>query len=243
MSEEALALESAVDLGPNANAIAEAEGLMTPARVNALSDGVFSITLTLLTFDVVAAATGGADGVALDQHLRQQWPTLIAYAIGFLTILVCWINHHLVYGYVHRSDAGLLWINGVQLAFVALVPFPTAVLAEHITGDSQDRRTALLWYGAMFFLIAASFWMLWCYVGRRQLISARINPVEARGIGVNYGVSSLWTIACFLVAMVSVIPALAMWTLMFVVFAFPSTFAQFTGRRLSVPAHSQRSTR
>lgn len=215
--------------------VEDAAGQLSPARLNALSDGVFAVALTLLTFDVVAAATESTKGVSLAEHLQDQWPTLLAYAIGFMTILVCWINHHFVYGYVYRSDAGLLWVNGLQLALVALVPFPTAVLAAHITGDAQDRRTALLWYGAMFFLIAASFWLLWRYVERRGLIDVRIDPVKARGVGIDYGLSALWTISCFLVAMVSVIPALVMWAVMFTVFAFPATFAQFTGRRLSDP--------
>ena len=232
----------AVTVEPGSDAIADVEGFMAPERVNTLSDGVFAIALTVLTFDVVAAATGGADDVSLQQHLQQQWPTLVAYAIGFMTILVCWINHHFVFGFVRRSDAGLLWVNGVQLALVALVPFPTAVLAAYMTGDAQDRRTALLCFGVVFFLIATSFWMLWRYVDRRGLIDVHIDPVKARGIGVGYGLASLWTVCCLLVALVSVIPALVMWTLMFLVFAVPARFSQVTGRRLSGPTPTPRST-
>lgn len=203
----------------------------SPARISALSDGVFAVALTLLTFDVVAAAGDVDDGTSLADHLQHQWPTLVAFLVGFMTILVCWINHHCVYDYVRRADAGLLWVNGLQLALVSLVPFPTAVLASHITGDADDRRTALLLYGAMFFLIATSFWVLWRYLEARHLIDTTDDPVKGRGMGVNYGLSSAWTVCCLIVAAVSVIPALAMWALMFAVFAFPSSFAMFTGRR------------
>ena len=201
------------------------------SRLEALSDGVFAVALTLLTFDVVAAAKGVPEGSSLAHHLLDHWPTLVAFAVGFVTILVCWINHHCVYGYVREADNGLLWVNGLQLALVSIVPFPTAVLAEHVTGDSNDRRTALMLYGLLFWLIATSFWGLWRYVTRRGLADVSIDPVRSRGMGFNYGMSSLWTVLCLLVAAVSVYPALAMWAVMFLVFAFPASFAKFTGTR------------
>jgi uncharacterized membrane protein len=235
------ALTGAVTVEHGLGTVAHVRGHVSPERVNTLSDGVFAIALTVLTFDVVAAATGGADGVPLAQHLQQQWPAVVAYAIGFMTILVCWINHHFVFGFVHRSDAGLLWVNGVQLALVALVPFPTALLAAHLAGDAHDRRTALLCFGAVFFFIATSFWMLWRYVARRGLIDEPIDPIAARGIGMGYGLASLWTVCSLLVALVSVVPALVMWTVMFMVFAFPATFSKVTGRGLSGPTPTPRS--
>lgn len=207
---------------------------MRLSRVEALSDGVFAVALTLLTFDVVAAAKGVPEGSGLADHLLDHWPTLVAFAVGFVTILVCWINHHCVYGYVREADNGLLWVNGLQLALVSIVPFPTAVLAEHVTGGADDRRTALMLYGVLFWLIATSFWGLWRYVSRRGLADPAVDPVRARGMGFNYGMSSIWTVACLLVASVSVYPALVMWAVMFMVFAFPASFARFTGSRRSV---------
>lgn len=205
---------------------------MGTGRIDALSDGVFAVALTLLTFDVVAAAKGVPDGVTLAQHLRHQWPTFVSFLIGFMTILVCWINHHCVYGYVRRSSSMLLWVNGLQLALVSIVPFPTSVLAANINGSTDDRRTALLVYGALFWLIATSFWMLWRYVTARGLADVAVDPVRARGMGLNYMLSSVWTVLCLAVASVSVFPALLMWGLMFVVFASPASFARFTGERV-----------
>lgn len=205
---------------------------MRLSRIDALSDGVFAVALTLLTFDVVGAAKGVPEGTSLADHLLDHWPTLVAFVVGFMTILVCWINHHCVYGYVREADNGLLWVNGLQLALVSIVPFPTAVLAEHVTGDVADRRAALMLYGVLFWLIATSFWGLWRYVVRRGLADPGIDPVRARGMGVNYGLSSAWTVLCLIVASVSVVPALVMWAMMFVVFAVPSSFARFTGSRL-----------
>lgn len=204
---------------------------MGTGRIDALSDGVFAVALTLLVFDVVAAAKNIDPGESLSSHLFNEWPTLVAYAVGFATILVCWINHHCVFGHVTHSTSGLLWVNGFQLALVAAVPFPTAVLAQHINGSADDRRTALLLYGFLFWLIASSFWWLWSYVDRHQLTERSIDPDEYRGIGFNYRASAIWTIMCLVVASISVYPALVMWALMFMVFAFPVQFAHVTGRR------------
>ena len=208
-----------------------AQGRMGTDRMDALSDGVFAVALTLLVFDVVAAAKDLDPGESLSSHLLHEWPTLVAYFVGFATIFVCWINHHCVFGYVTHSDSGLLWVNGFQLALVSAVPFPTAVLAKHINGLADDRRTALLLYGILFWLIATSFWLLWRYVDRRHLTDRSAEPIEYTGMGFNYGLSSIWTIACLIVASISVYPALVMWALMFMVFAFPARFARATGRR------------
>jgi uncharacterized membrane protein len=210
----------------------EVGGRIGTGRIDALSDGVFAVALTLLTFDVVAASKNVGEGVSLAAHLGHQWPTFVSFLIGFMTILVCWINHHCVFGYVRRSTPALLWLNGLQLALVSIVPFPTSVLATHINGSADDRRTALLVYGALFWSIATSFAVLWRYVTSRGLADVSVDPVRAAGMGVNYTLSSCWTVLCLVVASVSVNPALVMWAVMFAVFAFPTAFAKFTGQRV-----------
>jgi uncharacterized membrane protein len=200
-------------------------------RIEALSDGVFAVALTILTFDVVAAVRDTTEGEALTRHLLDSWPTYAAYLVGFLTILVCWINHQRVFHYVTRSDAGLVWINGLQLALVAVVPAPTAILAQHPSGAGL--RTATIVYGMTFLLMAFSFWGLWRYVSRRGLADRAIDPERYDGIARIYGLAVLWTIACLGVAFVSVYPALVMWSIMFAVFAFPAEFAGIAGRRVA----------
>ena len=71
--------------------------LQDKARLEALSDGVFAIALWLLIIDVVATGKALGPGVPLERHLAHEWPTFVAYLVGFLTILVCWINHHRVF--------------------------------------------------------------------------------------------------------------------------------------------------
>ncbi|MFM7060463.1 MAG: TMEM175 family protein [Actinomycetes bacterium] len=203
-------------------------------RIEALSDGVFAVALTILIFDVVAAVKDTTDGKRLAHHLIDSWPTYAAYLIGFLTILVCWINHQRVFHYVTRSDAGLVWINGLQLALVAAVPVPTAILAQHPSGEGL--RTATIVYGITFLLMAFSFWGLWRYVSRRGLTDRAVDPERYDGVATIYGLAVLWTVACLAVAAWSVYPALVMWTIMFAVFAFPAEFAGLVQTRRTARA-------
>lgn len=192
-------------------------------RLEGLSDGVFSIALTLLIIDVVAAAKheGGSD---LGQHLAEIWPVFAAYLIGFLTVLVCWVNHQRVFHYMVRADSGLAWINGLQLALVSAVPLPTAVLADHV--DDTGRRVAVILYGVCFFLMALSFFCLWRYAHRRGLTDRSLDPEHYDGMARIYGWSVWWTTAAIAVSFVSIYAALVMWLLMFMVFAFPAEFAR-----------------
>jgi len=191
-------------------------------RLEGLSDGVFSIALTLLIIDVVAAAKHD-DGGDLGAHLLHIWPVFAAYLIGFLTVLVCWVNHARVFHYVVRADSGLGWINGLQLALVSAVPLPTALLADHI--DDGGRDVAVVLYGVCFFLMASSFFFLWRHVDRRGLADRDLDPAHYDGMERIYGWSVLWTIAAMAVSIVAMYAALVMWMLMFMVFAFPAEFA------------------
>lgn len=202
----------------------------SPHRVVELSDGVFAVALTLLTFDLVAASHLAEGESGLLRHLLGEWPTLMAFMVGFLTILVCWVNHRYVFTFVKQMDSGLLWLNGLQLALVAAVPLPTSILAENVTGP--EVRTALLIYGVTFFLMAGSFLVISAYSLRRGLVHSGPDEQILRSLRTCYAVATAWTIACLAVASVAVYPALVMWALMFATFAFPRESASFVRRRM-----------
>jgi uncharacterized membrane protein len=184
-----------------------------------------AIALTVLIFDVVSTAKNVPEGQRLAHHLAGEWPTLVAFLVGFLTILVCWINHHWVFQFVTHGDAGLVWINGLQMLFVCSVPLPTAVLAANFFGEG--RRAALLMYGVMFWLITGSFYVLWRYVVRRGLADPSVDPRRFAGVSRIYLYANLWTLLCLVMAVFFVIPALVMWAMMFAVYASPSGFSRF----------------
>lgn len=222
------ALPAEADFGLTRNPDGKTQ-LQEKTRLEALSDGVFAIALTLLIVDVVTTGKAIGSGVRLATHLAHEWATFVAYLIGFLTILVCWINHHRVLFYVRHTDSGLVWINGLQLGLVSAVPLPTALLASNFTGE--DSRTAFLIYGVTSWLMAVSFWCLWRYVDGRGLTDRTRDPEGYDGVGLIYRIGIVWTSACLGVVALSVYASAVMWAMMFAVFAFPTEFAHFAYRR------------
>ena len=205
------------------------EAMRSPYRVVELSDGVFAVALTLLTFDLVAAAKLPDGETGLLHHLFAEWPTPMAYMVGFLTIFVCWMNHRYVSTFVTQVDSGLLWLNGLQLALVAAVPLPTSILAENVT--SPDARVALLIYGLTFFLMAASFLVITAYILAKGHCPSGPDESILRSLCRTYGGATIWTVLCLIVASFTLYPALFMWVLMFAVFAFPRESAEYVRRR------------
>ena len=199
--------------------------VLTPERFKALADGVFSIAMTLLIIDVVAAAKEVEHGVALGEHLLNHWGVGAAFLVGFLTIFVCWVNHHAVLDCIDRVDRGLLWIGGLQLGMVSAIPLPTALLADHLT-DSNS-HTAFFLYGVTFLVIATSFWALTGAVLRGGLMRHENDRAPLVKLNHAYLIAIGWNVLCLLALELNLLLALPMWAVMFWVFAFPAEFAHF----------------
>jgi uncharacterized membrane protein len=94
-------------------------------RVEAFSDAVFAIAITLLVLDLHAPSGGD-----MLHHLLQQWPGYLAYLASFGYIGVIWVNHHQLFTRIASVDLGLLWCNLGLLLGSSVLPFPTAVLSS-----------------------------------------------------------------------------------------------------------------
>lgn len=112
-------------------------------RLETFSDGVFAIVITLLVLEIKPPQLGEqASPVALWAALAQLWPSYLAYALAFSTILVAWIGHHLLMDQVKQVTLGLLLINGLFLLSISFLPFPTSVIAEYLRSDSASAAAA-----------------------------------------------------------------------------------------------------
>jgi uncharacterized membrane protein len=141
------------------------------ARLEAFSDGVFAIAITLLILEIKVPHAETAH--ALSAGLRHLWPSYLAYLASFTTIGVMWLNHHRLFSLIHRSDDGLIAFNLLLLLGVTWVPFPTALLAEHLLGEGQ--RVAGLVYAATFFALAIVFNVMWRYAVRAKVVREHLN--------------------------------------------------------------------
>lgn len=135
-------------------------------RLEAFSDGVFAIAITLLILEIHVPTVEQVEGEStLWRALLDLWPSYFGYLISFLVIGIMWINHHNIFQYFRGVDHWLLAINLMLLLCIAFIPFPTALLAEHIT--HPDERTATVFYALVFFVTACVFNALWRYPTRR----------------------------------------------------------------------------
>ncbi len=129
---------------------------MSTARLEAFSDGVFAIAITLLVLDLRPHGTG-----SLTHQLAAAWPAYVAYVISFVTIGIMWANHHGIFQLIDRTTHGLVVANLLLLLCVAFLPFPTKVLGEHLQESGADQHTAAVFYNASFFVTAIFYNLLW----------------------------------------------------------------------------------
>ncbi|MDR3734127.1 MAG: TMEM175 family protein [Acidobacteriaceae bacterium] len=148
--------------------------LSDKSRVEAFSDGVFAIALTLLVLEIhVPHLPGPITGHALLLALAQLWPSLLAMVFSFFVVLSMWYTHHQLMHWVRGVDKCFLFANGFLLLIVSFVPFPTAVLAEYL--DTPARSGAVALYCATFIFVAVSHLLLLrTIISNRRLLHADV---------------------------------------------------------------------
>jgi uncharacterized membrane protein len=156
-----------------------AAGERQTGRLEAFSDGVFAIAITLLVLELKVPSfdRGRASAEALRVGLAAEWPAYLAFVTSFFTILVMWVHHHIVFRQVYRADNLLLWVNGFLLLLVSAVPFPTAVVAEYLNTPAAGVASAF--YAGVFVFIGVAFLLLLAAAFRDPLI-ARNSSVATR---------------------------------------------------------------
>lgn len=197
---------------------AEAKGT---GRAEAFSDGIFAIAVTLLILEIRAPAQHdiGSDG-ALWHALRDLWPAYLAYVISFATILVTWINHHAIMRLIGRIDHTFLLLNGLLLALITAVNFPTSLVAEYI--GHAGEQAAVLAYSGVFLLMAFAFNIVWRYIiWDNRLLLASADPEQVRAIDRRFRFGPLYYVAAFALAFISPKASLALCLLLAVLFALP----------------------
>jgi uncharacterized membrane protein len=156
------------------------ERLHDPARVLALSDGVFAIIVTLLVLEIHVPEL--TQGHSLNEALREVQPSLVAFVISFVLAGMYWVGHRDLFALIRRTDRGLVWLNILYLLPLCLLPFAAGLLGRY-----DQEPVALRIYGLVLVAIAVMRVVIWLYATNRpHLLWQRLDDRQRRaGLALN----------------------------------------------------------
>jgi uncharacterized membrane protein len=165
------------------------DGEKETGRLEAFSDGVFSVAITLLVLDVKIIDVGSLANLPTDSEVWgsvfNHIPQFSAFVISFFTIGIMWLNHHKIFKHITRTDTGLILLNILLLLIIVFIPVPTALLADYLFNTSQ--HAAAIIYSSTFFLMAVCFNILWHYASYHgRLLAKDANQLEIESISRQY---------------------------------------------------------
>jgi uncharacterized membrane protein len=171
---------------------------MTKNRLEAFSDGVFAVAITLLVLEI--NVPGGEN---LWHQLKEEWPSFASFFVSFWVIGIIWVNHHGVIDHLKRADRGVLYLNLLVLMSVVLIPFATALMAEHLKSGADEHVAAAVYAGA-FVLMAVAFGVLWEYITRhRDTLGVELTDEEVRRRSLAFQIGNPFYAIAVIVAFIS----------------------------------------
>jgi len=150
---------------------------VSKTRLEAFSDGVIAIAITLLVLNIKVPAPG--DGGTLAHKLAQQWPSYASYATSFMTIGIIWINHHAMLARLRVVDHAVLFLNLLLLLFIGVLPWSTALMGEYLRASAGQHLAAAVYAGS-FLAMALAFYALQRHIlfGRNHLAGEDIDDTQ-----------------------------------------------------------------
>jgi uncharacterized membrane protein len=187
-------------------------------RIEAFSDGVFAIAITLL---VVELPFPHAHAGELGSALADRWASFAAYAVSFVTIGIAWMHHHAVFSQIRHVDRPLAVLNLLLLMSIAILPFTTDLLGDYIEQSDDAALATTVFSGSWTF---ATVWMtaIWMYACRHDLLDEDVRPAGARRLGTYLRATVVLYVVFTLIALVSPIACLALYSAAAVFFLWRS---------------------
>jgi uncharacterized membrane protein len=171
---------------------------MDSARLEAFSDGVFAVAITLLALDLAVPGPGHG---ALASVLAGHWPAFAAYAVSFAAIGIIWVNHHEVFRNITEIDRSILFLNLLLLFFVVAIPFATSTIAAYLRYPGASLAAAV--YQSVFEGMSLAFGLLFWMAVRRGHLAVPMAPADARRAVIRFAIGNLGYVTAIGVAFVS----------------------------------------
>lgn len=194
-------------------------------RLEAFSDGVFAVAITLLVLNIKIPGLDLLPGqLPDDAHLwhalGNEWPMFAAYGTSFATIGVMWLNHHKIFVHIKRTNTVLMALNLLLLLIIVFIPVPTALLAEYLV--RPDLHAAAIVYSGTFLVMACCFNILWQYASfRNRLLGKDANQRAIMVISRQYLFGPLPYLIIFGVAWVNTVACIILSFILALFFALP----------------------
>jgi uncharacterized membrane protein len=197
-------------------------GLST-GRLEALSDGVLSVAITLLVlnFADVADEFEKLPRVTSEEmvtRLFALWPHLLGYALTFVLVAIYWLLHHMVFQHIRVANRTLVWLNVMFLMLTTFLPFPTDLMASCILHESNVTVAA---FGLAHVLTGLSLVLLWCYARHKELVDSDLEPSISRAISRALWIAPAMNLAGVVVSFFSIPLGIVVFALIPLVYIVP----------------------
>jgi uncharacterized membrane protein len=193
---------------------------MDSGRLEAFSDGVFAVAITLLALDL---ALPGPGHEPLADQLVAHWPSFAAYGVSFLTIGIIWVNHHTLFKNFASIDRTLMFLNLLLLFFVVTIPFATSTFAAYLRQGGADASLAGAIFQGVFEGMSISFCLMFWWSIRHEHLKVALTPAAARAAMIRFGIGNVAYIAAIGIAFLSAPASLLLSGLVAVYYMFEQT--------------------
>ena len=185
------------------------------ARIEAFSDGVFAIAITLLVLQLKVPPIASVHSVDdLWKSLFQLWPSYFAFILSFGILLVSWVNHHYLFNVLDKSSRPFLYANGFFLMTITFMPFPTALLAEYISSEYAKPAIAFYCFGGVVNSLGWN-WLFHTLYKPKKLINSDINinllNTIKRSVQLGFVIYAVSTLLAFWLPLIALSINLLLW--------------------------------
>ena len=194
---------------------------MSKGRVEAFSDGVIAVAITLLALNLPLPNVATPD---LAGYLGLRWPSFAAFAVTFITIGIIWVNHHALMRRIKSVDTTVLFLNLMLLMTVCLLPFTTALMALYLRAGSGENLAAAIWSGS-FLLMGLAFVVIQRHlmVVKPELLTDGMTPAVRRAVLRRNAVGVMPYVVATAAAALSPYISLAICAAVAIFYALPAT--------------------
>jgi uncharacterized membrane protein len=193
--------DNSIDFSTGYTLSPEIGDVVSKARIEALTDGVFAIVMTILVLDIVVPHLSNSEpSTELLKRLFQLWPVFLSYASSFIILGYFWIGHDSQFHYIKRVNRRLLWITIFYLMFIALIPFSTSLLGQY-----ADQQISVLIYGVNLTISFCWNYLHWWYATKdHRLVDSNLDPILITLVSRRYFVGIIMFLIAIAVSFINI---------------------------------------